>query len=370
MVRIVREPDHEGENKMPAPKRRNRPASLLAARFAGVLAICSSPVGCTHYARLDVITDELAAMSPPWFAEHRETFRAVLATSLSQDAYVCDPLPSEVFHGPAPQGWRTIRGTMPHYGLYYGPMQYDIRQDQGRWRVEVRYAVAVPEGLGDLELPDCELSDQLEGRLTCAGVPYARSGTLDACPGTGTFRARASRHNIEALLARWSWDAERYYNRDANAFGLPIAYDFSFRPIPSQSEADGPVHLRVPLSPTCGRTPYFQAMRSGWTMPILAHEVGHMLGLLDEYEMFSGIVGFYPKTPFRGADRSRFGLSMKEESVVLPLHHYLVLRRFFCPEPDSTDPYRHALPTGLGSAKIPMLRGLTVASNTVATETE
>ncbi len=64
--------------------------------------------------------------------------------------------------------------------------------------------------------------------------------------------------------------------------------------------------------------------------------------------MFSGIVGFYPKTPFVGAERSRFGLSMKEETVVLPLHHYLVLRRFFCPEPENRDPYQHAMATAFG----------------------
>jgi hypothetical protein len=74
-------------------------------------------------------------------------------------------------------------------------------------------------------------------------------------------------------------------------------------------------------------------MRSGWSLPIVAHEVGHVLGLLDEYEMLSGILDFYPKTPLAGADRSRMGLSMKEYTVVLPMHHYLILRRYFCPEP-------------------------------------
>ncbi len=77
---------------------------------------------------------------------------------------------------------------------------------------------------------------------------------------------------------------------------------------------------------------------------MLAHEVGHWLGLLDEYEMLSGIAGFYPKTPFPGAEVSRMGLSMKRETVVLPLHHYLVLRRYFCPEPESRDPYEHLGP--------------------------
>jgi len=55
--------------------------------------------------------------------------------------------------------------------------------------------------------------------------------------------------------------------------------------------------------------------------------------------MLSGIVGFYPKTPFPGAEVSRMGLSMKETTRYLPVHHYLVLRRAFCPRPASRDPY-------------------------------
>ena len=51
----------------------------------------------------------------------------------------------------------------------------------------------------------------------------------------------------------------------------------------------------------------------------------------------------YPKTPFPGAEISRMGLSMREDSIVLPLHHYLVLRRYLCAEPRSPDPFSHAL---------------------------
>ena len=105
----------------------------------------------------------------------------------------------------------------------------------------------------------------------------------------------------------------------------------------------GEVDMSVPLSPTCGRTPYFSAFRSGWSLPIVAHEVGHVLGLLDEYEALSGIVAFYPKTPFVGAELSRMGLSMREETRVLPLHHYLILRRYLCPEPDGRSFYDDAL---------------------------
>jgi hypothetical protein len=84
-------------------------------------------------------------------------------------------------------------------------------------------------------------------------------------------------------------------------------------------------------------------MRTGWSLPVVAHEVGHLLGLLDEYEALSGIVRCYPKTPFRGAEISRMGLSMREDTRLLPIHHYLVLRRFFCAEPASVDPYAGVL---------------------------
>ena len=70
--------------------------------------------------------------------------------------------------------------------------------------------------------------------------------------------------------------------------------------------------------------------------------MGHFLGLLDEYETFSGM--FYPKTPFPGAEVSRMGLSMREGARVLPVHHYLVLRRWFCPPPRETMPFRGVLP--------------------------
>lgn len=161
-------------------------------------------------------------------------------------------------------------------------------------------------------------------------MPYSLAGSLSACPGSGTFLLPAARPFMRALLHRWSREAASYYNRDAAYFGLPVRYTFDFRPA---DEVAGPVDLRVPLSTTCGRTPYFSAFRSGWSLPIVAHEVGHVLGLLDEYEALSGLSSAYPKKPFAGAEISRMGLSMREETRVLPLHHYLVLRRAYCATP-------------------------------------
>jgi hypothetical protein len=110
-----------------------------------------------------------------------------------------------------------------------------------------------------------------------------------------------------------------------------VRYRFTF--VDGEDEQARFADLRVPLSLTCGRTPYFASFRSGWSLPIVAHEVGHVLGLLDEYETFSGITKIYPKTPFPGAEVSRMGLSMREETRVLPLHHWLVVRRWFCADP-------------------------------------
>jgi len=221
---------------------------------------------------------------------------------------------------------------MPHYDLYDGPMRYQVRRAEDQWIVQAWVVVEPPPITGRMELPDCQLAKALDGPVECSGRPYSQTTSLDICPAGGSFSAPVTRRNVRALLAYWSEAVERYYNRDAAKQGLPLRYDFTFtlpeaRPVPASAA------LVVPLATSCARTPYFDALRSGWSLPILAHEMGHVLGLLDEYEMFSGVVGFYPKAPFEGAERSRMGLSMREGTELLPMHHYLVLRRYFCPEP-------------------------------------
>jgi hypothetical protein len=285
---------------------------------------------------IDAVDAELTALSGSVTAAHRETFRAILEDTIAKDPYACRPSPRAVFFGPALEGERTIAGEMPHYGFFFGPMHYRVRRGSeggaARWSVKVTIAVEPPVGAGDLELPDCGLVREVggdEGR--CSGTPYSASTKKEACPGSGSFAIDATPVHVRALLARWSREAERYYTRDARAFGLPIDYDFEF--VVADDAATSAADLCVPLAHTCGRTPYFAAFRSGWSLPIVAHEVGHVLGLLDEYEAFSGLCSLYPKTPFPGAEVSRMGLSMREDTRVLPLHHYLILRRYFCAEP-------------------------------------
>ena len=308
----------------------------LAAVGCAPAASPGTSAASTDPEAIDAVDAELTALSDGLTSAHRATFRAILDDTLAKDPYACHPSPRAVFFGPAPDGERVIAGETPHYGFFFGPMHYRIAHRSagpaGRWEVKVTVAVAPPVGTVDLELPDCGLVREVGGdERRCSGTPYADSPKTEACPGSGSFAIDASPAHVRALLARWSREADRYYTRDARAFGLPIDYDFDF--VLAASGAPFGADLSVPLSPTCGRTPYFTAFRSGWSLPIVAHEVGHVLGLLDEYEAFSGLSSLYPKTPFAGAEVSRMGLSMRESTRILPLHHYLIVRRFFCAEP-------------------------------------
>lgn len=307
--------------------------------LAGCRPSPAAGVPASRDAPLDEIAAELDAMTGPLVSSHRETFRAILEDTIAEDAYVCLPRPRDVFFGDAPDGERLISGQMPHYGFFFGPMSYRVARSHGRWLVRVLVAVVPPDPAAMLELPDCEMQADVDEPTACAEDPE-RETTLEVCPPRPRGLARATERTVAALLRRYSREAEAYWSRDAHAQGLPIDYDFDFK---LAAEADPTrADTTLPLVPTCGRTPYFCSIRTGWSLPILAHEMGHFLGLLDEYEAFSGML--YPKTPFPGAEVSRMGLSMREGTRVLPLHHYLVLRRWFCRPPREKMPFGDGLP--------------------------
>lgn len=346
----LRAPARPASPSPPKPPKRGR-ACCNPAVLTFCVAIASSLAGCAvepsplrsgpEILSIDAVALELEAMTGPILRPNEATFRSILAGAIDKDAYVCLPSPRVVFGGGVPEGERVIRGDMPHYGIYYGPMHYLVRRRGARFEVFVRYAVEPPPSGVPFELPDCALKPQLGAALTCSGTPYPLSGSTDACPASGEFKTTATRDVIRAYLRRLSTEAEVYYNRDAASFGLPVTYDFDLVTVEEARARGLRVDIEMPLLPTCGRTPYFSALRSGWSVPIVAHEIGHVMGLLDEYEALSGITPLYPKTPFRGAEISRMGFSMKEDTKVLPLHHYLILRRYFCTEPRSRDPYSH-----------------------------
>lgn len=318
-------------------------SALRAAAAALSLAACAPARDPAPGDDLAAVAAELDALAGGLGPRSAAAFRAILERAVADDAYRCLPSPRAVFSAAAPEGERLITGVMPHYGFFDGPMRYRVRRDRQGWEVSVTLALELPPDAARMELPDCGLARELAGPAdlasigaVCAGTPYADAGSLEACPGSGTFSVPATRAAMRALLARWSREAPVAWNRDAARHGLPVRYRFAFTE--AAEVAPRQADLALPLSLTCGRTPYFASLRSGWSTPILAHEVGHVLGLLDEYEALSGLSRLYPKKAFAGAEASRMALSMREDTRFLPIHHYLVLRRYFCPEPRAEGP--------------------------------
>lgn len=291
-------------------------------------------------AREAEVADALTDMSRGDAAPAREHWREMLAFYAAREPRACLPDVGEVFEVPVgvvPS--RRVAGALPHYDVFDGPIRYRIGATPGRYRVELTIAVDIEPG-GRLELPDCALRARLEGEVVCEGTPYQAAPGRDACPESGRFEADATAHNIRTLLEHWSEQVEAYWNRDALRYDLPVHYDFTFF-APSLGQMGPPrVDVRMPLATSCARTPYFSALRSAWSLPIVAHEMGHFLGLLDEYEALSGV--FYEKTPFAGSEGSRMGLSMKTDTRLFPFHHYLVLRWHHCAAPQG-DAFRDVL---------------------------
>jgi len=139
---------------------------------------------------------------------------------------------------------------MPHYGIYDGPMRYRVGVAGGRWLVQLNIALQADASGSRMELPDCALRARLQGPQRCEGTPYPDAPGRHACPASGRFEARASRHNMKALLERWSQEAEGYYNRDAQRYALPLRYDFNFFLVDDDGDARAPIDVRLPLAAT------------------------------------------------------------------------------------------------------------------------
>jgi len=298
--------------------------------------VACAPVTAREAEVADALTDMSRGDADP----ARGHWRRMLAFYTAREPRACLPNVAEVFEAPVGSvPTRRVAGSMPHYDVFDGPIRFRVGAEPGTFRVEL--AVALDVAPGDrLELPDCALRDRLEGEVICEGTPYEAAPGRDACPDGGRFEAEATAHNLRVLLDHWSEAVEAYWNRDALRYDLPVRYDFTFF-APALGQTGPPrVDVRMPLAKTCARTPYFTALRSGWSTPILAHEMGHFLGLLDEYEALSGVL--YEKTPFLGSEGSRMGLSMKVDTRLFPFHHYLVLRWHHCAAPQG-DAFRDVL---------------------------
>lgn len=109
--------------------------------------------------------------------------------------------------------------------------------------------------------------------------------------------------------------AEKIWN-DAR---LPFDFKYAFKFDVVENEADSLYSVNV-LDSTRG--PYDRQWGRDWSSTTIAHELGHMMGLADEYQTVSGKV-----------DCLRSSLMCVSSSgKIQPHHFYFILRRFVNPE--------------------------------------
>ena len=108
-------------------------------------------------------------------------------------------------------------------------------------------------------------------------------------------------------------------------------------------------HFQVDLVPGRPRSPFDVTWGSDWSFHLMAHEIGHMMGLDDEYGQLRKTLGHIlgRKEAWDRSDAVRLSWfrcdlgslmcdSEGERSIPLPHHYYVLLRRRFCPNGPSS----------------------------------
>jgi hypothetical protein len=201
----------------------------------------------------------------------------------------CTPPVAAVFETPLPAR-RRVEGDLAYVGLDPREYAYDLVPENGSLGVEVRIA--------------------FRGELVANPSVHK---SLDA--------------KLEEASALWS------------RFSPGGRMRFRFRAV---TRADHP-HYEIDLASGDARTPFDLTWGEAWSAHLIAHEVGHMMGLDDEYPQFRKTLGHAlgRESAWRADPALRLEWlhcdlqslmcdSKGDTAVPLPHHYYVIARRRFC----------------------------------------
>jgi hypothetical protein len=177
---------------------------------------------------------------------------------------------------------------------------------------------------------------QINGKLKFMGLfphPYRYTIEKDA-DGKFVIALKIKIRNLTDPYDLWTmrWrlgDAEKEWNKFNPS---PDHFRFSFKIVDDEKDADFVVDLKTEDS----RGPYNKRWSLQWSYLNVFHEVGHMMGLDDEYPQFTATVLkplFYTDKVFNqlgDPDSIMYGDDGKHTKTAYPYHYYLIFRRAFC----------------------------------------
>lgn len=260
---------------------RRLPAFLLAA-------VLLPPVAAAAEVAPEALVERFA---PSWGdrARYEHGLRRHLKDSLS-----CLPDPGDVLapnlaaRYPRPAAAR-VSGALSYVGGILGPYRYRF----------------VPQAGGSVKV------------VVSIGYLLPTDGREDG----DSLARQLSEEELQGLAASVR-GAQAYWN-SARPAGSPFVFEFIFGPDSRRADFTVLLHReRV-------RGPYFHNWSVQWSANTVAHEVGHMLGLNDEYETLTGDISRCD--PASLLCDSRYG-------ALQPQHYYFVLRRYLCPVPPPSAP--------------------------------
>lgn len=257
-----------------------------------------SGAGCRRSAG-DIVSSLLAAPSS-WSGvnlplDARGDFACLsLRDSMSRDSMAaCAPSPEEVWRRPLPARRRVI-GDLAYVGIDPREYTYDL----------------VPAKGDDIARTMVEVRIHFRGEL-----------------GGDASAVMAMQNKLTSAAALWS----------AHSPGGRMTFRFL-----AVSSLDNP-HFDIDLVPGEPRTPFDLTWGAEWSAHLIAHEVGHMMGLDDEYEQLRKTWGHaigreaaWRADPAIRLEWLRCDLgslmcdSKGEAAVPLPHHYYVIARRRFC----------------------------------------